>query len=388
MRGVKPHVVILGAGFGGLELATRLGETLSDRVRVTLLERSESFTIGFRKFDVMFGRATPDEVKSFYRDLASPHVEFRRETIVAIDPVARRVTTDGGTYDAEFLVVALGADVDPAATQGLVQGGHDFYTLAGAQRLRDALPSFRAGTAVVAILGNPYKCPPAPFECALQLHDDLVARGVRDATRVRVLSPNPTPLPVSQEGSETVLRLFAERDIEFCPGHLVQSLDPEARTALVKDRGPIPYDLLLAVPVHRAPHVVARAGLLVDGWVPVDPATLETRHPGVFAVGDVNRIPVGQAAIPKAGAFAGRAAEAVAAEIARRVTGTGEGGRFDGAGTCFLEFGGGAVAKVEANFLGGPSPVVRFVGPSHEFRADKEAFASTRLGRWFRPRAV
>jgi sulfide:quinone oxidoreductase len=104
----------------------------------------------------------------------------------------------------------------------------------------------------------------------------------------------------------------------------------------------------------------------------------------VFAIGDVNRIPVGQSVIPKAGAFAGRAAEAVAAEIERRVTGRGEGGRFDGAGTCFLEFGGGAVAKVEANFLGGPAPVVRFVGPSREFRLDKDAFASTRLERWFR----
>ncbi|MCI0414285.1 NAD(P)/FAD-dependent oxidoreductase, partial [bacterium] len=207
--------------------------------------------------------------------------------------------------------------------------------------------------------------------------------GVRKDTRIGVLSPAPTPLPVSKEGSETILRLFTEREIEFLPGHLITSIDPRARQAEVKEHEMIAYDLFMAVPVHRIPGVVAASGLVQEGWISVNPVNLETRFPNVFAIGDVTKIPVGTALLPKAGAFADRAARAVADEIAYRVRGTGSPGRYDGAGTCFLEFGAGTVAKIEANFLGGPAPEVRFIGPSRELRADKESFVSGRLSRWF-----
>jgi sulfide:quinone oxidoreductase len=114
------HVVILGAGFGGLELSTRLSEELADGVRVTLIDKSDSFVFGFSKLDVMFGRQTLDEVRLYYRDITKPSAEVRQETIVSIDPQTRRVVTDAGEYDADILVVALGADLDPAATPGLL----------------------------------------------------------------------------------------------------------------------------------------------------------------------------------------------------------------------------------------------------------------------------
>ncbi len=379
---MKKHVVILGAGFGGLELATRLLETAPDDIRVTLIDKNDSFFFGFSKFDVAFGRKQPDEIKSYYRDLA-PAIDFRQEKIESIDPAARRVTTSENVYDADILVVALGAEMNFEATPGLTDGGEEFYTLAGVQRLNRVLSDFRSGAAVIAILGVPYKCPPAPFEMALQLHDYFYQQGVRENTEIRVLSPAPTPLPISKEGSETILRLFAERKIEFLPGNQVISIDPSTKQAAIKDRGTVSYDLFMSVPVHYAPSVVAASGLIEQGWIPVNPRNLETRFPDVFAVGDITKIPVGTAAVPKAGAFADRAARAVADEILFRVRGAGSPGNFDGTGTCFLEFGGGMVAKVEANFLGGPAPDVRFSGPSTEFRADKELFASSRLKRWF-----
>jgi sulfide:quinone oxidoreductase len=132
-------VVILGAGFGGLELSTRLSEELPGDVRVTLIDKSDSFVFGFSKLDVMFGRRSLAEVRLFYRDLSKPGVEFREETIVSIDPVLRRVVTDVGTHDADILVVALGADLDPEATPGLVEGGYEFYSPSGAGRVRDFL---------------------------------------------------------------------------------------------------------------------------------------------------------------------------------------------------------------------------------------------------------
>ena len=379
---MKKHVVILGAGFGGLELATRLQETAPDDVHVTLIDKNDFFFFGFSKFEVVFCRKHSDEIKSFYRNLA-PGIDFRQEMIESIDPTARRVTTRASVYDADILVVALGADMDFEATPGLTKGGQEFYTLGGAERLSQVLPDFSSGVAVIGILGLPYKCPPAPFEMALQLHDYLSGRSVRTNTEIRVLSPAPTPLPISKEGSETILRLFAERGIEFLPGNPVVSIDSSTKQAAIKDRGTISYDLFIGVPVHRAPSVVAASGLTEQGWIPVNSRNLETRFPDVFAVGDITKIPVGTAAVPKAGAFADRAAATVADEILYRVRGTGSPGNFDGIGTCFLEFGGGMVAKVEANFLGGPAPSVRFSGPSKEFRADKEIFASSRLDRWF-----
>ena len=179
---MKQHVLILGAGFGGLELATRLSETLRDAVRVTLLDRNDSFVFGFSKLELMLGRQTADDVRLHYRDIDKDGVEFRQETVTGVDPVARRVSTDAGAYDADFLVVAMGADYDMAATPGLEAGGFEYYTMAGAERLRDALAEFDGGRVLVSVLGQPFKCPPAPFEGAFLLHE-YDRRGLADVPR-------------------------------------------------------------------------------------------------------------------------------------------------------------------------------------------------------------
>jgi sulfide:quinone oxidoreductase len=173
---VKKHVLILGAGFGGLELATRLSETMSDAVRVTLLDRNDSWYFGYSKLDVMLGRQSADDVRLYYSDVAKDGVEFRRETVTGIDPLARRVSTDVSSHDADYLVVAMGADYDMGATPGLQEGGHEYYTLAGAERLRDALQDFDGGKVLVSVLGQPFKCPPAPFEGAFMLHEHFKQR--------------------------------------------------------------------------------------------------------------------------------------------------------------------------------------------------------------------
>ena len=183
------RVVILGAGFGGLELATILSEALGEDVDVTLIDKSDAFVFGYSKLDVMFGRTTPDAVRLPYRDIAKPGVRFLQETITAIDPEARRVTTDAGVHEADVLVVALGADYDIDATPGLASTANEFYSVAGAERLADVLPAFRAGRAIVGVCGAPFKCPPAPSEAALLLHDYLSARGVRDACEITIVIP-------------------------------------------------------------------------------------------------------------------------------------------------------------------------------------------------------
>ena len=183
------HVVILGAGFGGLELATRLSESLASEVHVTLLDQNDSFTFGFSKLDILFGRKSTADVRLHYRDIAKEGVEFRQERVVSIDPEKRRVTTDAASYDADILVVALGADYDFAATPGFEEGGVEYYSIAGAERMRDVLLRFDAGTILIGILGHPFKCPPAPFEGALLLHDHFLERGIRDSVEIRIVGP-------------------------------------------------------------------------------------------------------------------------------------------------------------------------------------------------------
>ena len=132
---MSKRVLILGAGFGGLELATRLSETIADAVRVTLIDRNDSFYFGFSKLDVMLGRQSADDVQLHYRDFEKAGAEFRQETVTGVHAGARRVTTDVESYDADFIVVALGADYDFDATPGLAEGGNEFYSVAGAERL-------------------------------------------------------------------------------------------------------------------------------------------------------------------------------------------------------------------------------------------------------------
>ena len=375
---MKKHVLILGAGFAGLELATRLSESLADEVRVTLIDRNDSFHFGFSKLDVMFGRRAAADVRLHYEDFSKDGVVFRRERITSIDPDGRHVTTDEGSYEADVLAVALGADYDIAATPGFGEGGFEYYSVAGAERLREVIPSFDSGRIVIGILGHPFKCPPAPFEAALMLHDQLAERGVREAAEIRVFGPMAAPVPITGEVSQGILSALEERAIEYVPKQLVVSLDTGGKSAQLASGESVPYDLFIGIPVHRVPEVVESSGLAVDGWVPVDHSNLATRFPGVYALGDVAGAPVA-----KAGVFAEAAARVVADDIAARLRGAELERPYEGAGSCYIEFGGGMVGKVEANFLGGPKPTARLVGPSREFAADKEEFASTRRERWF-----
>jgi sulfide:quinone oxidoreductase len=374
---VEARIVILGAGFGGLELATTLSEELGDDAGVTLIDGSDAFVFGYSKLDVMFGHAALDAVRLPYADFARPGVRLLRETITAIDPDARRVTTDAGVHEADILVVALGADYDLDATPGLADAD-EFYSVDGAARLRDLLPSFTHGRALVGVCGAPFKCPPAPSEAALLLDDYLSERGVRGACEISLVMPFGTPIPPSPDTSAALLDAFAERGIEFVSGRKVSSLDAPRGVAVLDDGGELPYDLFLGVPRHCAPRVVLESGMAVDGYVPVDSRTLETRFTDVYAVGDVATV-----GVPKAGVFSEGAARVVAESLVARVRGGERSDGYDGRGSCYVEFGGGRVGRVDIDFLSGPRPTGTFVEPSRALVAEKKHFGASRRARWF-----
>jgi sulfide:quinone oxidoreductase len=374
----KLRVVALGAGFGGLELSTTLSEALGDDVDVTLIDKSDAFQFGFAKLDVMFGRATQASVRHAYRNFVKRGARFLQQTVTAIDPQTRRVTTDKGTFDCDALVVALGADYDVAATPGLAEHGHEFYSYAGAERVAAVLPSFKRGRVVIGVCGAPYKCPPAPSETALLVHDYLSERGVRGACEIRLVIPFGIPVPPSPATSTALIAAFAERGIVFVPHRKVAKLDGARRVAVLDDGSEEPFDLLLGVPKHRVPDVVAASGLAPEGWVKVNPKTLETSFPGVYAIGDVTGI-----GVPKAGVFAEAAGRVVAEELIAGVRSGPQPGAYKGAGSCYLEFGSGRVGRVDVDFLSGPAPTGTFAAPSAALALEKEDFKTTRLARWF-----
>ena len=374
---MRSRVLILGAGFGGLELATELSETLGEDAGVTLIEGGDAFVFGYAKLDVMFGRVAPEEVRLPYDAFHKPGVRLLRETITAIDPHARQVTTDRDVHEADVLVVALGADYAFDATPGLAEAD-EFYSVAGAERLRDVLPTFIRGHAIVGVCGAPFKCPPAPSEAALLLHDYLSKRGVRDDCEISLVMPFGTPVPPSPDTSATLLAAFAERGIEFVPGRRVASLDPSRHVAVLDDAAELQYDLFLGVPKHRAPDAVLESGMAEDGYVPVDSRTLESRFPGVYAVGDVATV-----GVPKAGVFSERQARVVAEAIAAQLRGDEPSAGYDGRGSCYIEFGAGRVGRVDVEFLSGPKPTGTFREPSAELVEEKQQFGASRRARWF-----
>jgi len=374
---MKSRVLVLGAGFGGMELSTLLSEALGETADVTVIEKGDAFVFGYSKIDVMFGRATLEAVRLPYRNFIKPGVRFVQETITAIDPVARRVTTTGGTHEGEFLVVALGADYDLAATPGLAEDGNEFYSVAGANRVREVLPSFSKGPAIVGVSAFPYKCPPAPSECVLMLDDYLRKRGVRGACEITLVLPLSSPMPASADLSKALVDTFAERGIRLLLGRSVKALEPGRKTAVLDDGTELPYALYLGVPKHQVPQVVLASGMAENGWVPITLRTLETRFPDVYAIGD------GAATgLPKAGSFAESAARAVASAILARLNG-GEATPYSGTGSCLVEFGDGRLGWADLDFLTGPKFKSIFHAPSVAGRAHKVQFGATRRARWF-----
>lgn len=377
LRRMPLRVLVLGAGFGGLELCTTLSEAVGDAVDVTLIDKGDAFVFGYSKLDVLFGRATLDEVRLPYADLAKPGVRLLRETVTAIDPEARRVTTDAGVHEADVLVVALGADYDLDQTPGLADAG-EFYSVEGAARLARRLPDFTRGHAVIGVCDAPFKCPPAPSEAALLLHDHLTARGLRGDCEITFTIPLPTPVPPSPATSEALMEAFAQRGIRFVPGVRVQAIEGGRRVVL-DDGSELDCDLFLGVPKHRAPDVVIESGMTEDdGYVRVESATLATKHPDVYAVGDVTTV-----GVPKAGVFAEGAGRTVARQLIARIRGEDPPEPYDGLGSCYIEFGAGRVGRVDVDFLSGPKPTGTFQPPSDALVAEKRHFGTSRRARWF-----
>jgi sulfide:quinone oxidoreductase len=377
------RIVILGAGFGGIAVATELRRLLGGYHEVVLVDRHMQFFMGLRKLWELVGIGTIADGSRSRRLLAGHGIDFVPASVEAIDPAARTLRCDGSSWDADVLVVALGAEPRPDLVPGMAEHAHDVWEAGSVPTARAALEAFEGGRIAVVIAGAPYPCPPAPYECAMLVDEWLRDRDLRERTELVVSTFQPILLPnAGREGSAWLGEQLAARGIEARVGHKVERVDE--RTVVYADGG-LEADLVIGVPPHRVPAVVADSALTADGdWVSVDPGTLATRHPGVFAVGDVSQITLANGLpLPKAGIIAEREGTRVAAAIAAEVQGGELPPPFDGHGHCFIEMGRSTAALVEGQFFAEPEPLVQLREPSAENAEEKRRFEAERLARWF-----
>jgi sulfide:quinone oxidoreductase len=379
--------VILGGGFGGLATAHGLLPAIAAGHTVTLIDRRDRFLMGLAKLWILVGERTPEEGSRELARLVQKGIRFLKSEVASIDVKGTTVRTNSGEIRYDELVIALGAETAPEAVAGLPAEAN-LYDASRVPALRDALARLERGKVAITVCGAPYKCPPAPFEAAMLIDALLKRHGVRDRITIEVTIPDAHPMPVAGPHAGVKVReLLASRGIELRSEAKVASVNAAAHEITFGNGEILRYDLLLAIPPHRAPRVVREAALVdATGWIPVDTASLATTHAHVHAIGDVAavKLPTG-GMLPKAGIMAERQGEIVAANLlaAHGIAGKGAASAFDGRGYCFFEIGEHRAMRVEGEFFNEPPARTRFTEASPEGFDAKESFEAERLARWF-----
>ncbi|MEE9324885.1 MAG: FAD/NAD(P)-binding oxidoreductase [Dehalococcoidia bacterium] len=378
--------LILGGGVGGLVTANELRKRLGKEHRVVLVDNTGKHVFWPSLLWLQVGLREPEKITKDLALLERKDIEVVRGEVEEIDPQRRSVRVDGHQWEADYIVISLGAQSAPEKIPGLSEVGYNLYSLEGATAIRDARKGLTQGQLVVLITGVPFKCPAAPYEAAMLLDHDLRKRKLHGQVKVSVYSPEAGPMGVAgPEMSAGVRQMVEERGIDYFPQHQVTEVDPSAHILHFANGSSASFDFLVWVPPHVAPQVVQRAGLTGEtGWIAVDRHTMETRFPGVYAIGDVTGIPLSVGLpLPKAGVFAHHQAEVVAQNIAVALRGKGKTATFNGHGECFVEVGSGKAGFGRGNFYAEPRPTVKLHKPGRHWHAAKVLFEKDWLRRWF-----
>lgn len=376
-------VLILGGGVGGIVAANELAHKLGREHRMVLVDRSPRYVYSSSLLWVMAGWRRPEQISRDLRRMLSPKVELVQSEIKSIEPEKQKVTTATGELNFDYLLLALGAELAPATIPGYAETVHDFYTLDGVTRLTDALKGFSGGRIAVLVTRLPFKCPAAPYEAALLLHDVFQLKKIAEKIKIDVYTPETLPMPVAGPVlGQGVKELLEQKGVAFHPNLPVESINSEKHEIRFQDDTSAAFDLLVAVPPHRVPRALEGSSLVNQtGWVPVDRRTLRTGFSNIYAVGDITAVslPNGKL-LPKAGVFAHSEAQVVANNIAADILGTKSETYFDGLGYCWVETGGGHAAFASGNFFAEPAPAIKLYPPSRLLHWGKVLFENYWIG--------
>ncbi|MEX2556100.1 MAG: FAD/NAD(P)-binding oxidoreductase [Actinomycetota bacterium] len=380
----EKSVVVLGGGIGGVVAARLLRRRLRDG-RIALVDRSLSYRFQPSLLWLMSGARRRDQITADLGRLRRAGIDVIETEALEIDTHARTVKTIGPAIPYDRVVVAPGAELAPEALPGFVDAAHNLYTVEGAEAAGRALREFAGERIAVVVSRLPYKCPAAPYEAAMLAESIIRRRGIRDRVSIDVFTPEPFPMPTAgPEIGEALEAMLAGRGIGFHPEATVEGIDAAGRELVLAGGERAGFDLLLGIPPHRAPELLARSGLTANGFVPVDRATLATAAEGAYAIGDATAIPIaGGKFLPKAGVFAHGQAKVVAERIADELAGRTPTASFVGMGSCFVEMGDGIAAYATGNFYAEEAPDVRLHSPGRRWHIAKVAFEKYWLRRWY-----
>ncbi len=370
----KTRVVIVGGGLGGLACAHRLAKH-GGGLDVQLVDRSAEhrFPPSFPWVVVGKRRGEAGEVSRPLASIVRQGVGFTQAEVTGIDLDRCSISTISGEIPYDRLVLAPGATLSPESVEGLAETAHGFYTLPDAMRLRAALARFGGGRVLIAVVATPYRSLAAPYEAAFLIEDFLRKAGV--AARLDVVTAEPRPIPVAdRKVGERVAEMLERRGIGLQANRSLESVDPAAGEARFGD-GSEPFDLLIAVPPHRAPRFVAESPLAgPDGWIQAEPFSLGA-HSNVHAIGDVTEIELaGGSKLPKAGVLAQAQAAVVADNLTAATTGRRPRREFDGSLHYYLDVGSGRAIGAKGLFYRDPRGRVRLRRPARRWRWDKILF--------------
>jgi sulfide:quinone oxidoreductase len=333
--------------------------------KIILVDKKATFNIGATKTWIMLGERTPEQVMRNLSALSNRGIDFVQAEVQKIDPVKREVVTSNGAHRGDFLVLALGADLNMSKVPGLEAAAQTFYTLDGALRLREMLPKFDRGELVMLIPATPFKCPPGPYEAAMLLHEYFTKRSHRDKIKLSIHTVEPAPMATAgPQMGQLIIGELQKRDIAFYNQKRCKNVDSANHVINFEDGSAAPFDLLIAIPPHEAPLPVREAGLIdASGWIPVDPKTLKTSIDHIYAIGDLCKVPLPgrfkpemPLALPKAGVFAEAHGRVVAHQIAAEVLGKESAETFDGLGYCYIETGDQQAVRGDGEFFALPHP--------------------------------
>ncbi len=346
-------VVVLGGGVGGTLVANLLVKGLRGDASVTVVDPAGMHVYQPGFLYVALGQANGRWLSRDERTLLRPEVELvieRAERIGTGEGVVHLAR--GGKIPYDYLVLATGARLVPEQIPGAVEAANEFYSLEGAQRLREAIRTFSGGRVVVGIAGIPYKCPPAPVEFVFMLEDQLRRRGLRDRADITYLSPLNRCFTI-ESASKLLQPLLDSRRVHLETFFNVEAVDPSAGAVTSLEGDKKDFDLLVLVPPHRGQGVIEASGLGdAGGWVPTDRSTLQhEEHERIFAIGDATNLP-----ISKSGSTAHFEAPVVASRIASLVRGTAPKESYGGRVMCFVETGRGKATSLRFDYDHPPEP--------------------------------
>jgi sulfide:quinone oxidoreductase len=379
------RLVVVGAGTAGTLLANsmrrRFGE---DELNIDVVDRDDVHVYQPGLLFVPFGLASPERLVRSRRAQLRGGIAYHQAEIDGVSLSDQRVRLqDGSSLPYDALVVATGARLLPEETEGLTGAGWQesvftFYDLPGATALRDELAHFDGGRLVVDIVDMPIKCPVAPIEFTFLADWYLRRRGLRERTRLTLATPldGCFTKPVA---SKHLTHLLGEKGIELEVEFAAGEVDGAGGRLVSYDGREIPFDLLVAVPLHGGQAYVDRSDGLGDalGFVPTDPATLRAAAAGnIFAIGDATDLRAS-----KAGSVAHFEGEILTANLSAFLRGRALPARFDGHANCFVETGGGKALLDEIEPVPGRFPTA--AGPLLLLRESRVNHLGKLAFEWF-----